>query len=238
MTNANEVVCLKIELNDGQYDFIKVKEHDEPDDLARSFCEKYNLDNKTQFSLSNLIEFHIDNALESERSSFNQVIDVNSLSPIKSSNLSAYTSLSADENKLDLYYALFENLSDPGTYKISYDSINLSYLSKSIQRILEPIIDELQESREIIGFSEFTRAMDTLLPTLNARDRILLLNNYLEGNSKNIVEGNKPNNLENCKVPFGINKNLKLEIENLKSIRQARSQKKYDQTLSKIKSFK
>ena len=93
-------------------------------------------------------------------------------------------------------------------------------LPKSIQRILEPIIDELEESEDEIGFSEFTRAMDVLLPTLTARDRILLLNYYLQGSPKQSPKK---------KIE------LKKEIQNLKFIRNPKNSKTLKPTLQNPK---
>lgn len=211
MKENNEVINLKIEISAGHYEFIKVHDEDEPEDLARAFCNKFGLDDRLEEGLSNLIEFHIDNMLDSQ-------------SPLSYSGFTTppklleVPSLSTDHNKLDLYYALFEALSDSGVYKISYSTLNVSSLRKSIQRILEPMIDELQETGETIGFSEFTRAMDTLLPSLNARDRILLLSNYLEA---------KPKLSSSSKVE------LKKEIQNLKAIKDSRMHKTEEKNYSK-----
>ena len=181
MQNNNEVISLKIEVSTDHYEYIKVFCEDEPEDLARAFCEKFNLDNRIQEGLSALIEFHIDNVIESQSPIGLKYSNCHLSTPPRSSINSP---LNGDQNKLDLYYALFEAFSEAGSYKISYNTLNVYSLPKFMQRILEPMIDELQETGETISFSEFTRAMDTLLPTLNARDRILLLSNYLEGNPK------------------------------------------------------
>jgi hypothetical protein len=114
--------------------------------------------------------------------------------------------LVADSNKLDLYYSLFEILADPETSEFSFHCGNFESLNKTMQRLLEPIWEELKESGESIGFSEFTRAMDTLLPTLNARDRVLLLNNHLETKTRGKQRKSE----------------LKKEIDNLKSLKEAR----------------
>ena len=217
MTN-NEVICLKIEIKEGQFEYLKVYDEDEPDEIAKKFCEKHCLDSRIQENLSDLIEFHIDNMITSvsTQNSFENPF----LSSLKFSNTSPSSSLISHENKLDLYYALFEQLSDSEYYKISFRGINLTMLPKSIQRILEPIIDELEESEDEIGFSEFTRAMDVLLPTLTARDRILLLNYYLQGSPKQSPKK---------KIE------LKKEIQNLKFIRNPKNSKTLKPTLQNPK---
>ena len=159
MHNNNEVISLKIEISRGHYEYIKVFDEDEPEDLARAFCEKFSLDSRIQEGLCDLIEYHIDNVLESQSPIGLSYSNYHFSTPPKSGLNSP---LSGDQNKLDLYYALFEALSEAGGYKISYDTLNVSSLPKSMQRILEPMIDELKETR----------------------DRILLLSNYLEGKPK------------------------------------------------------
>ena len=219
MHNNNEVISLKIEISRGHYEYIKVFDEDEPEDLARAFCEKFSLDSRIQEGLCDLIEYHIDNVLESQSPIGLSYSNYHFSTPPKSGLNSP---LSGDQNKLDLYYALFEALSEAGGYKISYDTLNVSSLPKSMQRILEPMIDELKETGESIGFSEFTRAMDTLLPTLNARDRILLLSNYLEGKPKTTSQSQQE---------------LHKEIQNLKAIKEYRMHKQNDTQIRASKSM-
>ena len=205
------MICLKIEVAEGHYEYLVIRDQDEPDDIARSFCEKFKLSSKVQEGLSNLIESHIDKMIDSLSPSICTHTMINNPSPKSASPLSTNSQFAGDQNKLDLYYALFDELSDSTTYKISFESLNIQNFSKSMLRILEPIIDELKESGDIIGFSEFTRAMDALLSSLNARDRILLLNYYLEGNPKNKKQ-----------------EELKNEIKSHKTVIEARVKKTYD----------
>lgn len=179
MNRNKEILCLKVEISAGHKELLKVREDDEPEILASEFCQKFKLDPKFQEGLGNLIEYHIDNLLESQLTCNNYPRA--QLAPSLVSE-EPESPLSLNNNKLDLYYDLFEELSDPEQKKLCYETSGFHTLSKSMQRILEPISEELKESGESISFSEFTRAMDLLLKSLNARDRILLLNNHMEKN--------------------------------------------------------
>ena len=214
MNGNKEILCLKVEIAPGHKELLKVHEDDEPEVLAQDFCKKFKLDPKFEEGLSNLIEFHIDNLLESQKK------------PISPGLISKESQddapLTSDANKLDLYYYLFESLADPETNELSFETGQFLMLNKTMQRILEPIWEELKESGDSIGFSEFTRAMDTLVPTLNPRDRVLLLNNHLEGKIKGKMRKSE----------------LKKEIDNLKNIKEARAVRGYSEPISKVISLK
>lgn len=202
MNNNKEILCLKVEIASGHKELLKVHEEDEPEVLASEFCKKFKLDPKFEEGLSNLIEYHIDNLLETQ-------LMCNSF-PRASTNHKSLTeeeekTLLIDSNKLDLYYNLFEELTDPDLNELSYETSNFHSLSKAMQRIMEPISEELKESGDSITFSEFTRAMDMLVKSLNARDRVLLLNDYQE-KSKNHRKSE-----------------LKKEIGKLKSLKESRN---------------
>ena len=178
MNRNKEILCFKVEIAAGHKELLKVREDDEPETLASDFCKKFKLDPKFQQGLSNLIEYQIDSLLESQLTCNSYPRQPLSQNPIPEEPGSPLLSL--DNSKLDLYYDLFEELSDPEQKKLSYETGSFLGLSKAMQRILEPISEELKESGESISFSEFTRAMDLLVKSLNARDRILLLNDHMD----------------------------------------------------------
>lgn len=214
MNGNKEILCLKVEISPGHKELLKVHEDDEPEVLAQDFCKKFKLDPKFEEGLSNLIEFHIDNLLESQKKPISP-----GLIPRESQDEEPLTS---DANKLDLYYYLFETLADQETNELSFETGQYLMLNKTMQRILEPIWEELKESGDSIGFSEFTRAMNTLVPTLNPRDRVLLLNNHLEGKIKGKMRKSE----------------LKKEIDNLKYIKEARAVRDYSEPITKVISLK
>ncbi|OMJ70605.1 hypothetical protein SteCoe_31376 [Stentor coeruleus] len=212
MSSKSEVFSLKIEISPGKREYLKIYEDDEPEEVAHNFCQQFKLDCKFEEGLSNLIEFHIDNIIESETSRYRTTLGRKNDLSFESHQYIKKPDMLEDRNKLDLYYALFDELSDPCLNTMSYESLDTEKLPKSVCRILEPLFDELQESKESITFSEFTRAMDVLLKTLTARDRILLLNNYLEGAYK----------VKNLKK-----QELREQLENLKTLKHLQSLQPY-----------
>ena len=214
MNGNKEILCLKVEIAPGHKELIKVHEDDEPEVLAQDFCKKFKIEPKFEEGLSNLIEYHIDSLLESQKQPLRQGL-----------NLKEYQDeapLTSDPNKLDLYYYVFETISDPETNELSFETGQFSELNQTMLRILEPIWDELKESGDSIGFSEFTRAMDTLVASLNVSDRVLLLNNHLEGSLKGKMRKSE----------------LKKETDNLNNIKVARAVRSYSEPISKVISLK
>ncbi|CAG9311338.1 unnamed protein product [Blepharisma stoltei] len=101
------------------------------------------------------------------------------------------------EQRINRYLSLFQLMNPTPEGKVTYLTIRSHKLPDLIANILSPLLDELEESSEEIDFTEFLRAMDALVSTLDSTKKaILLAPGQRWGNQKSIEKG------KNAKLPM------------------------------------
>ena len=73
------------------------------------------------------------------------------------------------------YSEIFQVLSPNTNGTISVETIKKSKIPEKIQKILQPLLEELEEMKETLNYSEFCEAMDMLLKTISPGDKSVLM---------------------------------------------------------------
>ena len=70
---------------------------------------------------------------------------------------------------------IFQVLGPNTNGTISAETVQKSRVPEKIQKILQPLLEELEEMKETLNFSEFCEAMDILIKTLSPGDKSVLM---------------------------------------------------------------
>ena len=203
--NKKQILILKVSINESTFDYIKIHEDDEPDELANRFIGKHQLSPNKKVLLEKMIEKQIDVIVERDFKLIQETLNSNrsktpiirnqsrpnthrEISKIKSSGIvpsQKRNDLLLKKKKDEKILEIFQLLHPGRDQKISFGTIKNLDLSAPIFAIIRPVIEGIIEKKLIYGLKEFTKEVYKVVDGLNKSDLELFFSSNSKQSSNN-----------------------------------------------------
>ena len=113
-----------------------------------------------------------------------------------------------DKQKYIAFAKLFKKLDDDRDGKISKDSLNINGISKRINKIIEPVLNDIQNNGDSLGLKEFSEKCSEIYKNLNYAEKKELFSFFM-GGQKSVYDTDENVHLKKVQIKKGIYKKSK-----------------------------
>ena len=166
--SQRELLVIKVSLSGNNYDYIKIHDNDEPEDLAKIFSLKHKLSQENTSKLERIIEKHIDLLVERDINMMREIINskrsatpgtpLNQIVANKLKEKIVKSQVCITDKQFDLLkqqkteerYLMIFNMLNPGRDgKISFGTISQLDLTLPIFNAIMPVLSEIHQKKKI-----------------------------------------------------------------------------------------